>query len=174
MKQAADRMKTISDRRRRDVMFATGAWVLLSTKHLKPEGSAKLQRRFVGPFKVLERIGSNAYRLDLPASWRLHPVFNVSLLKDYRLSRLHPVAESLPPLVPAEDADPDVFEMERILRWRRCSGQRRKKEYLVLWSGYPIENATGNLLPILRVPVAFVDSCVVTSLPKLSGFFLSL
>ena len=83
MKQAADRMKSTTDRRRRDVVFATGAWVLLSTKHLKPEGSAKLQRRFVGPFKILERIGSTAYRLDLPDSWTIHPVFHVSLLKDY-------------------------------------------------------------------------------------------
>ena len=50
MKQAADRMKSFNDQRRREVIFATGAYVLLSTKHLKPEGSAKLQRRFVGPF----------------------------------------------------------------------------------------------------------------------------
>ena len=47
MKQAADRMKSTTDRQRRDVVFATGAWVLLSTKHLKPEGSAKLQHRFI-------------------------------------------------------------------------------------------------------------------------------
>ena len=116
--------------------------MLLSTKHLKPEGSAKLQRQFIGLFKILERIGSTAYRLDLPTSWRLHPVFHVSLLKDYRSSRLHPVTESLPELVPAEDAEPDVFKVERILRWRWIPGQHRKKEYLVLWAGYPIENAT--------------------------------
>ena len=42
MKQAADRMKPLSDRCRHEVIFATGDYVLLSTKHLKPEGSAKL------------------------------------------------------------------------------------------------------------------------------------
>ena len=142
MKHAADRMKSISDRRRREVIFATGDSVLLSTKHLKPAGSAKLQRRFVGPFPILERIGSTAYRLDLPASWKIHPVFHVSLLKDYRSSRLHPVQQRLPVLVPAEDAEPEFFDVERILRWRWSPGQRRKKEYLVLWSGHPIDEAT--------------------------------
>ena len=142
MKQAADSMKSTTDRRRREVMFATGAWVLLSTKHLKLEGSAKLQRRFIGPFKILERIGSTAYRLDLPASWTIHPVFHVSLLKDYRSSSLHPVPDRLPTLVPAEDAEPTVFEVEKLLRWRWSPGQWRKKEYLVLWSGHPIDEAT--------------------------------
>ena len=92
--------------------------MLLSTKHLKPEGSAKLQRMFVGPFPILERIGSIAYRLDLPASWKIHPVFHVSLLKDYRKSRLHPVQQRLLVLVPAKDAEPEFFDVERILHWR--------------------------------------------------------
>ena len=62
--------------------------------------------------------------------------------KDYRTSDLHPVQSDLPELIPTDDAEPPVFEVERILRWRWASGQRRKKEYLVLWSGYPIDEAT--------------------------------
>ena len=143
MTSAAQRMKGIVDRRRRDVVFSTGAWVLLSTRHLKPVGSAKLNRRFVGPFKVIERIGQNAYRLDLPSTWTIHPVFHVSLLKDFRTSRFHPTAATtLPELVPATPTEPRVFNIERILRWRWMVGQRRRKEYLVLWSGYPLEEAT--------------------------------
>ena len=116
--------------------------MLLSTKHLKPHGAAKLQRKYVGPFTVLERIGQAAYRLDLPPSWRLHPVFHVLLLKDYRTSSLHPIPTELPNLIPADDAKPSVFEVERILRWRWAHGQHRQKEYLVLWSGSPIDEAT--------------------------------
>ena len=40
--------------------------------------------RWVGPFSVVERIGTLAYRLELPASMRIHPVFHVSLLQPYR------------------------------------------------------------------------------------------
>ena len=48
----------------------------------------------------------------------------------------------LPELVPVEDTEPVVFKVECILHWHWISGQHRKKEYLVLWAGYPIENAT--------------------------------
>ena len=44
---------------------------------------AKLSTRYCGPFEVLEKIGSVAYRLALPGSTRAHNVFNVSLLKKY-------------------------------------------------------------------------------------------
>ena len=45
---------------------------------------AKLSPRFVGPFEVLERKGSVAYRLALPPSLaRIHDVFHVSTLRHY-------------------------------------------------------------------------------------------
>ena len=57
---------------------------MLSTRTLQLKNtSGKLKPRFVGPFKVLSLVGSNAYRLDLPATMRVYPVFNFSLLKLY-------------------------------------------------------------------------------------------
>ena len=148
MRIAADNMKRFADEHRRDVIFAQDAQVLLSTKYLKARGAARLQRRFVGPFRVLERIGQAAYRLDIPSDWRVHPVFHVSLLKPWRRGQFHgddDDDESSIPELMAKDEDedrPDVYEVERLLRWRWSPNNKRKKEYLTLWTGYPIEEAT--------------------------------
>ena len=74
---------------------------------------AKLQRRFVGPFKVVEVIGQQAYKLALPEEWKMHSVFHVSLLKDWKTASLQ---QDQP--VPADDV-PEVeepyYEIEKIL-----------------------------------------------------------
>ena len=52
----------------------------------------KLSSRFIGPFKILERIGLVAYRLALPPSMSgVHEVFNVSMLRKYTPDPAHMV-----------------------------------------------------------------------------------
>ncbi len=70
---------------RREEQYRVGDRVLLSTKNLNLKGvSNKLKPHFVGPFTVSALVGSNAVRLNLPSSMRMHPVFNISLLKRYQ------------------------------------------------------------------------------------------
>jgi hypothetical protein len=77
-------------------------------------------------------VGQVAYKLKLPASIKVHPVFHVSLLTAYRSDgRVQPP----PPLITV-DGDLE-YEIERILSHRdRKYGQRVRKEYLIQWLGY--------------------------------------
>ena len=52
----------------------------------------KLSPRFIGPFEILERMGTVAYRLALPPSMSgVHEVFHVSILWKYTLDPAHVV-----------------------------------------------------------------------------------
>ena len=50
---------------------------------LRSKGFNKFSSRYYRPFHVLQRLGSVAYRLDLPSNYLLHPVFHVSCLKKH-------------------------------------------------------------------------------------------
>jgi hypothetical protein len=55
----------------------------------------KLAPKYYGPYKVLQRIGSMPYKLKLPPSLRVHPVFHVSFLKKVISDKI-PVQTILP------------------------------------------------------------------------------
>ena len=52
----------------------------------------KLSPRYIGPFEVLERVGTIEYRLALPLGFSgVHKVFHVSILRKYTLDLTHVV-----------------------------------------------------------------------------------
>jgi len=81
-------MKEFSDQRRRDVNFDLGDMVLVKLRPRRQTTTtggqhSKLARRFYGPFRVTQRVGAAAYRLDLLPTSKIHPVFHCSLLKPF-------------------------------------------------------------------------------------------
>ena len=125
--------KRYADARCRDINYNGGNLVLLATKNLCLQGPRKLQVRFVGPFRVLQRIGETTYKLDLSgechrqALQNIHDIFHVSLLRPHQ-------DNGLGTDVPSIDIDGDMeFEVEFILKHRQIRGE---DQYLVRWKGY--------------------------------------
>ncbi|KAI3746046.1 hypothetical protein L6452_08464 [Arctium lappa] len=86
MKAAQDRQKSYADRRRRPIEFSVGDMVMLKVSPwkgvLRFKKHGKLSPRFIGPFKILERVGKQAYRLELPEELTgIHDVFHVGYLR---------------------------------------------------------------------------------------------
>ena len=143
LRRAQDRQKNYADQRQREQVFHIGDQVLLSTENLQLKNAPvrKLKRRFIGPFFITQRIGPVAYELDLPSTWKIHPVFHTSLLRPFRTSQWATVAEpAVGELQPEED---EPYDVEKLLRWRRRGpSSQRQKEFLVLWTSWSLDDTT--------------------------------
>ena len=86
LKAAQDRQKSYADKKRRPVEFQVGDRVMLKVSPWKGiirfGKRGKLSPRFLGPFTILDRIGLQAYRLDLPPEMDgIRPIFHVCYLR---------------------------------------------------------------------------------------------
>ncbi|KAK6151920.1 hypothetical protein DH2020_014555 [Rehmannia glutinosa] len=98
------RQKSYADKRRKDLEFEVGDEVFLRLSPRKglinPKKGGKLSPRYVGPYKILQRIGNLAYRLELPTPYAgMHDVFHVSRLKKYQPDPEHIITRDTPPLM---------------------------------------------------------------------------
>ncbi|GKC66107.1 putative reverse transcriptase domain-containing protein [Tanacetum coccineum] len=86
LKAAQDRQKSYVDKRGKPLEFSVGNYVLLKVSPWKGMvrfgKKGKLAPRFVGPFEIIEKVGTMAYRLDLPEELNgVHNTFHMSNLK---------------------------------------------------------------------------------------------
>lgn len=72
--------KQQADRGRKDVQFEEGdlVWLYLRKERFPNKRKTKLDPRGDGPFRVVKRMSPNAYRLDIPGEYGVHPTFNVA------------------------------------------------------------------------------------------------
>ena len=146
--EAQERQKMNADKsRKQHPNISIGDKVWLLRRNLKTHRpSDKLDYRRLGPFLVDKQINEVAYRLDLPTSMKIHPVFHVSLLEPYKESTIPGRLQVPPP--PIEIDGEEEFEISEILDSRI---NRRKLEYLVHWQGYEVSERTWE-------PVANLDN----------------
>ena len=97
-----------------------------------------MPQNLYGSFKVIEKRGNRAFKLEISQRWKIHPIFHVFLLEPYHHSNL-PGTEQPPR--ESEEIDGDLeWEVERIVTSEIIThvGRRRGMQeirYFVKWAG---------------------------------------
>jgi hypothetical protein len=141
---AQHKMKAYADTLRTDRQFQIGDQVLLKlqpyVQHSVVRRSfPKLSFKFFGPYRVLEKIGNTAYKLQLPEDSLIHPVFHVSQLKPFHPDH-SPVFSDITKIV---DLSARELQPERVLERRLVKkGNNVVPQALIKWRGLPATSAT--------------------------------
>ncbi|XP_073056862.1 uncharacterized protein [Primulina eburnea] len=144
MLQAQEQMKIHADKKRSENVFEVGQYCYIRLQPHKKTSLAghrytKLSKVFFGAFKIIKRVGVVAYKLELPPTVKIHPIFHISVLKacpnPEEVSTL-----SLP--VTFVENQPLVLPLA-ILNHRRIRRQNTwVPQILVQWSGLPLEDTS--------------------------------
>ena len=142
--KAQDTMKYFVDKKRRDVQYEVGQMVYVklqphSQLSLCTHRPHKLTKHYFGPFRIVEHIGSVAYRLQLPEGSRIHLVFHCSLLRPHH----GPFELPTSPLPPDTLHNHPILEPLAILDSRMdLSTDPLTRFVLVQWVGLALEDST--------------------------------
>jgi hypothetical protein len=147
--RAQQRMKHQADKNRQERIFQEGDSVYIKLQpyvqaSLAPRANQKLSFKFFGPFKILSKIGPVAYKLELPASSSIHPVFHVSQLK-----KVLPSSHQVSDIIPVPD-DCWQFPEQVLAKKMVFRGTSSTQQVLIKWSGWPEALATWEDLEALH------------------------
>src|SRR5271169_251779 len=114
IKAAQNQQAKYYDAKHKRVEFKVGDKVWLLSSNIRTQRpNKKLDWKRLGPYTITEKISTQAYRLQLPPSLKVHPVFHVSLLDWYNESdipgRVQPPA---PPVIVENQLE---YEVEEVL-----------------------------------------------------------
>jgi hypothetical protein len=145
LKAAKSCQETYANKRRRPLEFEVGNHVYLRVspmKGVKRFGmKGKLAPRYIGPFPILEKCGTVAYKLDLPPSLaRVHNIFHVSQLKKCLKA---PVDVVLPEVTPLEaDLSYPEHPIKVLDQKHRVTRRKTIKFIKIQWSNHSVDEAT--------------------------------
>ena len=119
------------------IPFKQGDKVWLDTRNIKMNYHKKIGPKREGPFEIVKVIGPVTYRLKLPSTWKIHPMFHATLLRQYKETDVY--GENFPRPPPDIIEGEEVYKVEQILKHRK---RGQGYQYYVAWKGYPISEAS--------------------------------
>ncbi|XP_073133539.1 uncharacterized protein [Henckelia pumila] len=148
MRTAQSRHKSYADRRRHDLEFVVGDHVFFKVAPMKGVlrfgKKVKLSPHYIGPFEILERVGTLAYRLALsPHLSAVHNFFHVSMLRKYMANPTHVL--ELEPLQLAGDLSFVERPIRILERQERKLRNRVIPMVKVQWQNHSVEESTWEL-----------------------------
>lgn len=125
---AVEKQAEYYDAKHKPQTYEKGDWVMLNGKNISTNRySKKLDWKWLGPFKVLEPVGKQAYKLQLDKSFgRMHATFHISLLELNKTRR----GEKRKEPQPIELDGVEYWFVDEILDTRV---RYNKRQYLVHW-----------------------------------------
>jgi hypothetical protein len=146
LQKAQTAMKFYADKRRLQHPFKEGDLVLVKLRPYRQVSVSgtrihKLAKRFFGPFKIVQQIGDVAFKLELPPSSKIHPVFHASQLKPF-----HGTIDASPALPPDSTTMPMPVA---VLDWK--TNGELPPQVLIQWSDAFPEDATWESLPDMQI-----------------------
>jgi hypothetical protein len=111
--------------------------------HLPTTTSHKLSPQRVGPFTILRVVSRLAYELEIPRTWKIHPVISVAHLEPYKPYPFNRIEPTPVPDVITDDAgdEHEEWEAEKIVS-ERYNKRRKPNEWLVKWKNFGPEQNT--------------------------------
>lgn len=143
LEAAQARMKSYADANRSEREFQVGNWVYLKLQPYRQitvavRKNLKLSAKYFGPYKVIEKVGPVAYKLALPDSSRVHPVFHVSQLK--KAIGQAKVQKQLPQI--SEQGTFDLSPLRQLEQRTILRDNKLVHQCLIQWKGCSIDEAT--------------------------------
>ena len=122
--------------RKPDPNLKSGDMVWFLPRNVKTtRPSKKLDYKKIGPFKIIKKVGTSSYKLDLPTWMTIDNTFHISLLEPYEDNKFPSQIQTPPPLIEI-DGEPE-YELEEIIDSRL---HRDKLQYCAKWTGYSPEH----------------------------------
>ncbi|XP_052728408.1 transposon Tf2-1 polyprotein isoform X1 [Vigna angularis] len=143
LEKAQEQMIRQANKKRKPTNFEVGDWVYLRIRPHRQTSMPtrlhpKLSARYFGPFQISQRVGEVAYKLQLPDTARIHPVFHVSQLKKAIGERR--VEKELPRELQAEG--PSFWPVGVLGRRQAQQGKKTVPQLLIEWQEGGSDGAT--------------------------------